>query len=230
MVNEEGSMDCVLSIDFFTKILGDLFHYTTGGDYILDASGDRIPVTRIYNGKTLYKVKSADMFNKGKFVETWVDDINDLPDGTEIIYKKNKIERHTRSAEEVRQYLIDQGLIGPKAKANILAYRIPTQAQSSIHALRCVDVTFVTNDTVILPAEFTRITGSDFDIDKLYLTALNYHNTKNGDISDVYDEGTEKYYQNKIVDAYLALLTDRADKNSKPRSFISLHRSIDNDT
>lgn len=230
MVNEEGSMDCVLSIDFFTKILGDLFHYTTGGDYMLDEFGNRIPVTRMYKGKTLYKVKSADMFNEGKFVETWVDDINDLPDGTEIIYKKNKIERHTHSAEEVRQYLIDQGLIGPKAKANILAYRIPTQAQSSIHALRCVDVTFVTNDTVILPAEFTRITGSDFDIDKLYLTALNYYNTKNGDISDVYDEGTEKYYQNKIVDAYLALLTDRADKNSKPRSFISLHRSIDNDT
>lgn len=230
MVNEEGSMDCVLSIDFFTKILGDLFHYTTGGDYMLNEFGNRIPVTRIHKGKTLYKVKSADMFNEGKFVETWVDDINDLPDGTEIIYKKNKIERHTRSAEEVRQYLIDQGLIGSKAKANILAYRIPTQAQSSIHALRCVDVTFVTNDTVILPAEFTRITGSDFDIDKLYLTALNYYNTKNGDISDVYDEETEKYYQNKIVDAYLALLTDRADKNSKPRSFISLHRSIDNDT
>lgn len=230
MVNEEGSMDCVLSIDFFTKILGDLFHYTTGGDYMLNEFGNHIPVTRIHKGKTLYKVKSADMFNEGKFVETWVDDINDLPDGTEVIYKKNKIERHTRSAEEVRQYLIDQGLIGPKAKANILAYRIPTQAQSSIHALRCVDVTFVTNDTVILPAEFTRITGSDFDIDKLYLTALNYHNTKNGDISDVYDEETEKYYQNKIVDAYLALLTDRADENSKPRSFISLHRSIDNDT
>ena len=230
MVNEEGSMDCVLSVDFFTKILGDLFHYTTGGDYILDRFGERIPVTRIYKGKTLYKVKSADMFNEGKFVETWVDDINNLPDGTEAIYKKNKTEHHTRSFDEVRQYLIDQGMIGPKAKANILAYRIPTQAQSSIHALRCVDILPVVNDTVMLPAEFTRITGSDFDIDKLYLTALNYHNRKDGGVSDIYDEGTEKYYQNKIVDAYLALLTDRADENSKPRSFISLHRSIDNDT
>lgn len=230
MVNEEGSMDCVLSVDFFTKILGDLFHYTTGGDYILDIFGERIPVTRIYEGKTLYKVKSADMFNEGKFVETWVDDIGNLPDGTEVVYKKNKTEHHTRSFDEVRQYLIDQGMIGPKAKANILAYRIPTQAQSSIHALRCVDILPVVNDTVMLPAEFTRITGSDFDIDKLYLTALNYHNRKDGGVSDVYDDGTEKYYQNKIVDAYLALLTDRADENSKPRSFISLHRSIDNDT
>lgn len=230
MVNEEGSMDCVLSVDFFTKILGDLFHYTTGGDYVLNEFGNRVPVTRIHKGKTLYKVKSADIFNEGKFVETWIDDINNLPDGTEVIYKKNKTEHHTRSFDEVRQYLIDQGMIGPKAKANILAYRIPTQAQSSIHALRCVDILPVVNDTVMLPAEFTRITGSDFDIDKLYLTALNYHNRKDGGVSDVYDEGTEKYYQNKIVDAYLALLTDRADENSKPRSFISLHRSIDNDT
>jgi hypothetical protein len=26
----------------------------------------------------------------------------------------------------------------------------------------------------MLPAEFTKITGSDFDIDKLFLSALNY--------------------------------------------------------
>lgn len=229
MVNEEGSMDCVLSVDFFTKIFGDLFHYTTGGDYILNEFGNRIPVTRIHKGKTLYKVKQADMFNEGKFVETWVDDINDLPDGTEVIYKKNKIERHTRSFDEVRQYLIDQGVIGPNAKTNILAYRIPTQAQASTHALRCVDIMSVVNDTVMLPAEFTRVTGSDFDIDKLFLTSINYR-IENGVVTSSFDKDSEKYHQNKIVTSYLALLTD-VDKNSpEPRSFISLHRSIDNDT
>lgn len=229
MVNEEGSMDCVLSVDFFTKIFGDLFHYTTGGDYILNEFGNRIPVTRIHKGKTLYKVKSADMFNEGEFVETWVDDINNLPDGTEVVYKKNKIERHTRSFDEVRQYLIDQGVIGPNAKANILAYRIPTQAQASTHALRCVDIMPVVNDTVMLPAEFTRVTGSDFDIDKLFLTGLNYR-IENGVVTSSFDKDSEKYHQNKIVTSYLALLTD-VDKNSpEPRSFISLHRSIDNDT
>lgn len=229
MVNEEGSMDCVLSVDFFTKIFGDLFHYTTGGDYILNEFGNRIPVTRIHKGKTLYKVKQADMFNEGKFVETWVDDINDLPDGTEVIYKKNKIERHTRSFDEVRQYLIDQGVIGPNAKTNILAYRIPTQAQASTHALRCVDIMPVVNDTVMLPAEFTRVTGSDFDIDKLFLTGINYR-IENGVVTSSFDKDSEKYHQNKIVTSYLALLTD-VDKNSpEPRSFISLHRSIDNDT
>lgn len=229
MVNEEGSMDCVLSVDFFTKIFGDLFHYTTDGDYILNEFGNRIPVTRIHKGKTLYKVKQADMFNEGKFVETWVDDISNLPDGTEVIYKKNKIERHTRSFDEVRQYLIDQGVIGPNAKTNILAYRIPTQAQASTHALRCVDIMPVVNDTVMLPAEFTRVTGSDFDIDKLFLTGINYR-IENGVVTYSFDKDSEKYHQNKIVTSYLALLTD-VDKNSpEPRSFISLHRSIDNDT
>ena len=228
MVNEEGSMDCVLSVDFFTKIFGDLFHYTTDGDYMLNEFGNHIPVTRIHKGKTLYKVKSADMFNEGKFVETWVDDISNLPDGTEVIYKKNKIERQ-RSFDEVRQYLIDQGVIGPNAKTNILAYRIPTQAQASTHALRCVDIMPVVNDTVMLPAEFTRVTGSDFDIDKLFLTGINYR-IENGVVTSSFDKDSEKYHQNKIVTSYLALLTD-VDKNSpEPRSFISLHRSIDNDT
>lgn len=43
----------------------------------------------------------------------------------------------------------------------MIAYRIPTQAISSIHALRCVDVIPTVRDTVILPAEITAITGSD---------------------------------------------------------------------
>lgn len=229
MVNEEGSMDCVLSVDFFTKILGDLFHYTTDGDYVLNESGNRVPVTRIHKGKTLYKVKSADMFNEGKFVETWVDDINNLPDGTEVIYKKNKTEHHTRSFDEVRQYLIDQGVIGPNAKTNILSYRIPTQAPASVHALRCVDIMPVVNDTIMLPAEFTRLTGSDFDIDKLFLTSLNYR-IENGVVTSSFDKDSKKYHQNKIVTSYLALLTDKDENSDDPRSFISLHRSIDNDT
>lgn len=229
MVNEEGSMDCVLSVDFFTKVLGDLFHYTTGGDYVLNEFGNRVPVTRIHKGKTLYKVKSADMFNEGKFVETWVDDINNLPDGTEVIYKKNKTEHHTRSFDEVRQYLIDQGVIGPNAKTNILSYRIPTQAPASVHALRCVDIMPVVNDTIMLPAEFTRLTGSDFDIDKLFLTSLNYR-IENGVVTSSFDKDSKKYHQNKIVTSYLALLTDKDKNSDDPRSFISLHRSIDNDT
>lgn len=209
MINEEGSMDCVLSIDYFKKLLGD-FDIQTKRTFELK-DGAKIPL-------------------KDKDGNIKVD-----KDGNTIY--KTKLEKRQLSFEEARQWLIDNGIIGEKAKANILAYRIPTQAQSSIHALRCVDVIPVVNDTVILPEEFTKITGSDFDIDKLFLSGLNY---KTEGFENIYgyveqrlvkeSELTEEHrLQNKIIDMYLALLIDKKD-NGGPRNVQILHRSIDNDT
>ena len=145
MINKEGSMDCVLSIDYFKKLLGD-FDIQTKRTFELTKDGAKIPL-------------------KDKDGNIKVD-----KDGNTIY--KTKLEKRQLSFEEARQWLIDNGIIGENAKANILAYRIPTQAQSSIHALRCVDVIPVVNDTVILPEEFTKITGSDFKI----LESLNFFN------------------------------------------------------
>lgn len=65
------------------------------------------------------------------------------------------------SFEVQKKALMDAGIIGPNAKACFVGYRIPTQAQSSIHPLRCVDVLPVIQHNIILPKEFTKITGSD---------------------------------------------------------------------
>lgn len=78
------------------------------------------------------------------------------------------------SPKEARQWLIDNKIIGKDAKANTIGYRIPTQAQSSIHALRFIDVLPAAQATIILPSEFTKITGSD----KLYQCS-NQYNIKN---------------------------------------------------
>lgn len=210
MINKEGSMDCVLSIDYFKKLLGD-FDIQTKRTFELTKDGAKIPL-------------------KDKDGNIKVD-----KDGNTIY--KTKLEKRQLSFEEARQWLIDNGIIGEEAKANILAYRIPTQAQSSIHALRCVDVIPVVNDTVILPEEFTKITGSDFDIDKLFLSGLNY---KTEGVENIYgyveqrlvkeSELTEEHQlQNKIIGMYLALLIDKKD-NGGPRNVQILHRSIDNDT
>lgn len=210
MINKEGSMDGVLSIDYFKKLLGD-FDIQTKRTFELTKDGAKIPL-------------------KDKDGNIKVD-----KDGNTIY--KTKLEKRQLSFEEARQWLIDNGIIGEEAKANILAYRIPTQAQSSIHALRCVDVIPVVNDTVILPEEFTKITGSDFDIDKLFLSGLNY---KTEGVENIYgyveqrlvkeSELTEEHQlQNKIIDMYLALLIDKKD-NGGPRNVQILHRSIDNDT
>nr|DAE41931.1 MAG TPA: hypothetical protein [Bacteriophage sp.] len=95
MINEEGSMDAVVSIDYFMDI---------------------IPKEYKYN------------FDKAK------------------------------------QWLIDNGIISgvktgeiawSNAEANTMSYRIPTQAASSIGALRFVDVLPIVRDTIVLPREFT---------------------------------------------------------------------------
>ena len=65
---------------------------------------------------------------------------------------------------QARQWLIDNGIIGDAATANAIGYRIPTQSQASISALRFVDVLpEIMGDTIVLPEEFTALTGSDFD-------------------------------------------------------------------
>jgi len=43
--------------------------------------------------------------------------------------------------------------------------------------LRFVDVIEAVKSTIILPEEFTKITGSDFDIDHLYMASYNYNTT-----------------------------------------------------
>ena len=139
--------------------------------------------------------------------------------------------------KEAKQWLIDNDIISgvktgqtewSNAETNIIGYRIPTQAISSIHALRCVDVLPVVRDTVILPEEFTKITGSDFDIDKLFLSTMSYK--KEGDkLTYNFDKGTQEYEQNKLILDYLSLLTD-TDENGIPRSVHLLHASIDRDT
>lgn len=80
------------------------------------------------------------------------------------------------SFNAARQWLIDHKIIGntEDVHANTIGYRIPTQAQSSIHALRFVDVIPAVKCTIFLPEEFTKITGSD----KQYQCS-NQYNIKN---------------------------------------------------
>ena len=163
VVNEKGSMDAVISIDYFMDIIPEDIRYD---------------------------------FNKS------------------------------------RQWLIDNKIIGKDAEANTIASRIPTQAQSSIHALRFVDVLPVLRDTIVLPKEFTRITGSDFDIDKLYLARLSF---RNGSTKFSKEKDPENYYRNQLLYGYLSILEDHGKITKEnglhmgSSSHISL-RSIDADT
>lgn len=82
---------------------------------------------------------------------------------------------------EAKQFLIDNNVIGSgsNVKANSVGYRIPTQGLASISALRFVDVLPENyGDMIVLPDAFTKLTGSDFDIDKLYVARYTYDSVK----------------------------------------------------
>lgn len=131
--------------------------------------------------------------------------------------------------EEARQWLIDHKLVGKEAKTYTISYRIPTQAQSSINPLKFVDVVPIIRDSIILPKEFTKLTGSDFDIDKLFLSRL-FINPDSIDNPDAmftfFDsqnsageklEDMRKAYTNKLFQQYLTLLMDEHSHNTKWR-------------
>ena len=127
---------------------------------------------------------------------------------------------HGLSFNEARQWLIDNNLIGENSTSETIGYRIPTQAQSSIHALKFVDVIPATKSAIILPEEFTKITGSDFDIDHLYLVSKNL-GFKHGEKQEL---NMEQLLQNDIIDVMQTLLRDIDN------SIHFLYKSIDNDT
>lgn len=209
MINEEGSMDCVLSIDFFYDIIPQ------------DAVRDE-------DGHIIYQVD-----DEGNFIYKETTDEN----GDTI--KKRVPKTQPKSFAEAKQWLIDNNMISGKksngqwsdASANIVGSRIPTQAQSSIHALRCVDVLPVVRDTIVLPKEFTKITGADFDIDKLFLSRL-FYDVKNGKATSQFKKGTQEFYSNRLINNYIALLKDTGSQESenKNRTAHSNHASIDGDT
>lgn len=102
-----------------------------------------------------------------------------------------------KSFVEARDWLIEHKIIGQEAGPMAMGYRIPTQGLSSIAGLRIVDVLpSVVGDTIILPDEFTTQTGSDFDIDKLYIARYNFD--KEGNKIEF-----KKQKSNETFEAYL---------------------------
>lgn len=180
----------------------------------------------IYSGRTLKAIN-----NNGSM--DCIISIDYFMNQTDLIPKE-----YRNNYWAARNWLKRNGIIGKNADPIMIGYRIPTQAESSVHALRVVDVLPVVRDTIVLPKDFTKITGSDFDIDKLYLTSYNFKRTDSGITRD-FEEGSSKYWQNRLLDNYMALLQDggrvEQDENGnltyhKGRTMQFLHRSIDNDT
>lgn len=202
------------------KTPGNAFYqrsvFAMEGNVISDDEYDKLPAAakKLINWQTLNDGKQLQFVNNDGSMDAVIS----------IDYFEHIIPEGM-SFDQARKWLFDNKIIGNRSdvKANTIGYRIPTQAQSSIHALRFVDVLPVVKDTIILPREFTKVTGSDFDIDKLYLASLAY-NVKDNKASIEFDRDTKQYHQNKLLENYMTLLKDNEN------SIQIAMRSIDNDT
>lgn len=202
------------------KTPGNAFYqrsvFAMEGNVISDDEYDKLPAAakKLINWQTLNDGKQLQFVNNDGSMDAVIS----------IDYFEHIIPEGM-SFDQARKWLFDNKIIGNRSdvKANTIGYRIPTQAQSSIHALRFVDVLPVVKDTIILPREFTKVTGSDFDIDKLYLASLAY-NVKDNKASIQFDKDTKQYHQNKLLENYMTLLKDNEN------SIQIAMRSIDNDT
>lgn len=202
------------------KTPGNAFYqrsvFAMEGHIVSDDEYDTLPAAarKIINWQTLNEGKQLQFINNDGSMDAVIS----------IDYFEHIIPKGM-SFDQARKWLFDNKIIGNRSdvKANTIGYRIPTQAQSSIHALRFVDVLPVVKDTIILPREFTKVTGSDFDIDKLYLASLAY-DVKDSKATREFPKGTKQYYQNKLLQNYMTLLKDNGN------SIQIAMRSIDNDT
>lgn len=175
---------------------------------------------------TSTKVITPNMINDGRVLKS-INEEGSMDSVVSINLFKYFIPNYENlTYREARQWLIDNEIIGDKATANAIGYRIPTQSIASISPLRFVDVfPEIMGDTIMLPEDFTKLTGSDFDIDKLYVARFAYN--KNGvkfnkGNSLKYDE-VRNSIKNEMLEAYLKVLLTRDNTNS-------LKLSIDNAT
>lgn len=159
---------------------------------------------------TSQNVITEDMINDGKPLLMINDKDGSMDSVVSINLFKHMIPNYSKMTfKQARKWLLDHNIIGQSADATGIGYRIPTQSIASISALRFVDVfPEIMGDTIMLPEGFTKLTGSDFDIDKLYVARYSFN--KNGGIITHGDaltrEDVASAYKNDIIRMYIKIL------------------------
>lgn len=124
----------------------------------------------------------------------------------------------------------ESSIISPKAiigtemsnpKPFGIGYRIPTQGMSSMFSFTVADVLpHQVGDLIIVPREFTAQTGSDFDVDKLYLATMSYKDGVLERESEDESANTNGAYTNELLLNYMDIISD-------PKNFAQSRGSID---
>ena len=117
---------------------------------------------------------------------------------------------------DIKQFVNEEGYLDTtRIDSQLLeqfGFRIPTQGHNSMTYIKVVGfIPYENGDLIIVPRDFTKRMGSDFDVDKLYTLAYNTnYDSKNGIISRVQKGqetwSEEKQLQNELLDIHFAVL------------------------
>lgn len=108
--------------------------------------------------------------------------------------------------QAMREWLMDpeRGIIGKNSEPVGVGYRIPTQGMPSMFAMTVADVLPEnTGDLIVVPREFTGQTGSDFDVDKIYITTLSFKDGK----FETEEDGTVGGWTNALISSFITLIS-----------------------
>lgn len=155
------------------------------------------------NGKKI--IRPGGILLSGSFIAKYIPNYRDYVDKDG---NTDKLFGYTNEKDEFVEGIIDRKIL-----ENIIGYRIPNQGLSSNDALEIVGILpEETGDTVVAYTGITTKTGSDYDIDKMYLMFPAYKLEGNKLVYQNYDnsksesEQTKEALQNRLIELYKSVL------------------------
>lgn len=172
----------------------------------------------------------------------------------DVVNVKDLIDKHDeykkylgkKLSEEISDFLDNLNLdfnTDTEIKANVvhsnpeatgIGYRIPTQGMSSMFAFIAADVLPETSgDLIIVPREFTAQTGSDFDIDKLFIAMKSYTDGVQDNLTAEQLDKLQHIYADKEIknkQKAIAQLFATCDKNAIQNRLLQNYIDIITDT
>lgn len=158
-----------------------------------------------------------------------------LPAYMEPLYEKFLQDDGTIDFEAIKEYYKNDP-VTLNALTSMVGYRIPTEGLSSTLKLKVKGFTNnYTGSSIILPKEIVTLSGSDFDIDKMYIHRFSFRENENGYPElitlDNYNKEDKKEkkeaYNNEIVKMMMGVMTlpENAMLMIKPQGFDNLKKS-----
>lgn len=249
-IRKDNSMEIMLSVRLFRDIIPkeeqttykNMRQWLIDNDIIHGVKSDRArPLT---DEQVMFNDNLDEQFVSGVLsVRATIDlENNNINSIWEAIANQDKLKEGTK--KEVEEYLISAGYkdgLNTKKHEQVshageisnpkpigIGYRIPTQGMSSIFAFTVSDILPDNNgDNIIVPEEFTKQTGSDFDVDKIFVAMKGYRDGNEVNVEDVSQDSFDiagkydtKEIRNSLIQKYIDVLTDS-------RTFVDARGSID---